>query len=338
MWLCFMKLFYLDEKNRFAIVPLSYSMRDARFKLVTAESDFGAGKQGASLGPQALIEELKKSDFDQVDIYNYVRLVPRQIDSATDTPHGKNIEVISEYQSRICENISELMQVGKVPFILSGDHSSANALVSGVKDHYANSRIGVIWIDAHADLHSPYTTPSGNIHGMPIAALMGDDHKEMGRNEPKEITKKLWQDMKRLGRKRISPKIQGRDIVFIGLRSTETEEERIIKKEQIKTFRPDDIRHIGIEQVLQQSLQHLRNCEYIFISFDVDSLDSSISMGTGTPVTDGLNLEQAQYLMRETLKLPNLAGFEITEINPQLDEVKPMHKIIAQLLLDVFKK
>lgn len=311
-------------------------MRDDRFKLITAESDFGAGKQGAAKGPLALINELRSLDFNHIDTYNYILMEPRVGNDRTETPYGKNIETITEFQNNVWRSISEILQLGKIPFILSGDHSSANALISGVKDFYANSRIGVIWIDAHADLHSPYTTPSGNIHGMPIAALMGHDHREMARNEPKEITKKLWEDMKRLGRRRIVPKLQPQDLVFIALRSTEVEEEKIIAKENIKTFRPDDIRQLGIEKVLENTLSHLRNCEYIYVSFDVDSLDSSISVGTGTPVEDGLSLDQAQYLLKSLLQVKNLAGFEITEVNPDLDTERPMHKIIAQLICKLF--
>jgi arginase len=312
-------------------------MRDERFRLITAESDFGAGKSGASLGPQAVLNELKQLEFDAVDIYNYVCMEPRNahIDDEV-TPFGKNIEIISDFQNRAWRSVSETLQLGKIPFILSGDHSSANALISGVKDYYANSRIGVIWIDAHADLHSPYTTPSGNIHGMPIAALMGDDHREMAKNDPKEITKKLWEDMKRLGRRRIIPKIQAQDLVFIALRSTEAEEEKIISKENIKTFRPSDIERLGIEQVLNQTMKHLRNCEYIYVSFDVDSLDSSISVGTGTPEPNGLSIDEAKFLLRNLLLLPNIAGFEITEVNPTLDVEKPMHQIIAKLISDIF--
>lgn len=312
-------------------------MRDERFKLITVESDFGAGKQGAAEGPQALIDELRSLNFEKIDIYNYTRLIPRPVKASEETPYGKNIEIISEFQQKVCDHIVETLQLNKVPFIFSGDHSNANALISGVKDFYANERIGVVWIDAHADLHSPYTTPSGNIHGMPLAALMGDDHREMAHNEPKEVTKQLWNNMKRLGRRKISPKIQGPDIVFIALRSTEKEEDHIIAKEEIKAFTPEDIRRHGIESIAQQTLRHLQGCQRIYISFDVDSLDSSLSVGTGTPVEDGLSIDQAVTLLRTFKNIPQLAGFEITEINPSLDREKPMHKVMAQVLTRVFE-
>ena len=312
-------------------------MRDERFKLITVESDFGAGKQGAALGPQALIDELKQLNFEKADIYNYTRLVPKPFKDAESTPHGKNIEVISSFQQKVCDNIVETLQLNHVPFIFSGDHSNANALISGVKDFYANQRIGVIWIDAHADLHSPYTTPSGNIHGMPLAALMGDDHKEMGRNNPTAITKSLWTNLKRLGRRNITPKLHGEDIVFIGLRCTEEEEEAIITKENIRAFRPDEIKTLGIKKVALQTIKHLSKCDYIYVSFDVDSLDSSISMGTGTPVEDGLSIDEAVILLTELKKLPNLVGYEITEINPSLDLEKPMQKVIANLVVKIFE-
>lgn len=311
-------------------------MRADRFTLVTVESDFGAGKKGAAKGPQALLKELQERHFSPVDVFNYLRLVPHELPPSTDTPYGKNIENITSFQLKVCSHISDILRLNKIPFIISGDHSSANALISGIKDLHANNRIGVVWIDAHADLHSPYTTPSGNVHGMPIAALMGDDHREMGRNVPKEITRTLWETLKRLGRRRISPKLEGRDIVFIALRSTETEEEKIIAKENIRAFRPAEISELGIEEVYRQTLQHLQKCEYIYVSFDVDSLDSSISTGTGTPEPDGLSMEQAAYLLRHFSQLDNLVGLEITEINPDLDAERPMQQVIANLLEKVF--
>lgn len=320
-----------------AAYPFKFFMRDERFKLITVESDFGAGKQGAAAGPQALIDELKALNFEKTDIYNYIRLIPRPVKATDDTPFGKNIEVISEFQQKVCDNVVDTLKLNKIPFIFSGDHSNANALISGVKDFYANQRIGVIWIDAHADLHSPYTTPSGNIHGMPLAALMGDDHREMAHNEPREITKQLWNNLKRLGRRKISPKLQGPDIVFIALRSTEKEEEHIIAKEEIKAYRPADIEEHGIENIARMALEHLKGCDYIYISFDVDSLDSGISMGTGTPVENGLSFEQAVTLLRIFKKIPNLAGYEITEINPSLDTEKPMQKVIAKLVQAIFE-
>jgi arginase len=309
-----------------------------RFKLITVESDFGAGKKGASLGPQALLSLLQQKGFEYFDVFNYTRLVPQELPPSTDTPYGKNIENIRNFQEKIVENIQDILLLGKIPFILSGDHSSANALISGIKDFYANSRIGVIWIDAHADLHSPFTTPSGNIHGMPIAALMGQDHREMAKNTPKEITKTTWEVLKKLGRKRISPKLQGRDLVFISLRSTEMEEENIIQKENILAYRPQDIHSEGIEQIAYNALLHLRNCDYIYISFDVDSLDSSISEGTGTPVPEGLSTSEAISLLRILLPNPKLIGMEITEINPLLDNEKPMPEVVSKLMTDIFKQ
>ena len=311
-------------------------MRADRFKVITVESDFGAGKKGAAKGPQALLKELQEANFAAFDVFNYIHLEPHEIIPKEETPHGKNIENIKNFQEKIVDHIQDILRLQKIPFIISGDHSSANALISGIKDFHANARIGVIWIDAHADLHSPYTTPSGNIHGMPIAALMGDDHREMAKNSPKDITRNLWETLKKLGRKRITPKIQGRDLVFIALRSTEEEEEKIIAKEGIKTYRPQDIKQLGIEAVAEQTLNHLHNCQYIYISFDVDSLDTQYSIGTGTPVEDGLTIEQAKYLFATFCQNDKLIGIEITEINPDLDTIKPMHKVISQLVQDVY--
>jgi arginase len=311
-------------------------MSGKRFKLITVESDFGAGRSGAALGPQAVLHELRETNFPGVDLEDYIRLAPDTAPATSESPFSKNIENIRNFQEKIVVNVQDILRTNRVPFVLSGDHSSANAVISGIKDYHANARIGVIWVDAHADLHSPYTTPSGNVHGMPIAALMGDDHREMARNQPQEITKTLWEVLKKLGRKRISPKIESRDLVFIALRSTEMEEERIISKEGIKTFRPADIKTLGIAQVAAKTLEHLRNCQYLYVSFDVDSLDPSLSVGTGTPVENGLSLDEATHLLKTFTAEKKLVGFEVTEVNPILDIKSPMEKVVCELLQRVF--
>jgi len=308
-------------------------------KLIEVPSEIGAGTRGASLGVEAV--KIAALDFmsnffvhfpsEKVQVENQMLFEPIH------SPYAKRINGMVTMYERVSKAIYDSIKGHFFPVVLSGDHGTAGGTIAGIKMAKPKSKLGVIWIDAHADLHSPYTTPSGNIHGMPLAALMGDDHREMGRNNPLEITKHLWNNLKRLGRRNITPKIEGTDIVFIGLRSTEEEEEAIIAKENIRAFRPQEIKEIGIEEVAMQSIKHLQNCDYIYVSFDVDSLDSSISVGTGTPVEDGLSLDQATHLLRTFKALPNLVGFEITEINPSLDIDKPMHKVIAGLLMRVFE-
>jgi len=312
-------------------------MRDERFKLITIESDFGAGKQGAAQGPGALINELKSRNFNFIELNNPIQIHPLPSSEDGITPFGKHIAENRKLQETICTAIETILSNNSIPFILSGDHSNANGTISGVKNYFSDKRIGVIWIDAHADIHSPYTTPSGNMHGMPLAALLGINNVLVQKNNPKEISKMEWENLKQVGSKKIEPKILPSDLVYIALRSTEEEEENIIAKQNIKAIRPEEIASLGIAQVLTQTLQYLSACDLIYVSFDVDSIDSSLSRGTGTPAENGLTYNEAKYILQTVSKLNNLAGIEITEINPLLDEEKPMQKLIANLLAEALQ-
>ena len=192
------------------------------------------------------------------------------------------------------------------------------------------NRLGVIWIDAHADLHSPYTTPSGNMHGMPLATALVEDNIENQVHYPDEKTVTLWNQLKNIGK--ITPKIRPEDIVFIALRDFEKEEEHIIKKYNIKVNTVQEVRRKGVENVVRQTLMHLSNCDDIYVSFDVDCLDSSISRGTGTPVSNGLREREAEDMLASLMQNHKICCFEITEVNPTLDK----ENLLADQLLILF--
>ena len=191
-------------------------------------------------------------------------------------------------------------------------------------------RLGVIWIDAHADLHSPYTTPSGNMHGMPLAISLAEDNTKQKVHQPDANVVEKWNQLKKLGD--IQPKILPQDLVFIGLRDTEKQEDEIIKKHGIKVITVQEVRKRGVEQVVRQALLTLQACDDIYISFDVDSLDSSISRGTGTPVANGLKEREAEDLMASLMQNHKICCFEITEVNPTLDKENLMAEIAFNIL------
>ena len=178
-------------------------------------------------------------------------------------------------------------------------------------------RVGVIWIDAHADLHSPYTTPSGNIHGMPLATALAVDNITKAIQTPTDDTMPLWEMLKNIGN--ISPKITPQDLVFIGLRDFEEPERAFIRKNRIRVVTVPEIRKGKIKDICKQVLDYLSHCDVLYISFDIDSLDKPLVPGTGTPVEGGLTLNEAQKMLSILLKDPRLVCFEITEINPLLD-------------------
>jgi len=163
-----------------------------------------------------------------------------------------------------------------------------------------------------------------------------DDGLDDEDNEVSEKEIKLWQQLLTLGDKKITPKILPEDLVFIDLRDFEEEEELIISNMGIKYFTPETRASIGIEAILSQTLAHLISCDLIYVSFDVDSLDPEISIGTGTPVPNGLSIDEATFILSSLLKNEKIVGLEFTEINPLLDRDKPMELVAASLINKIF--
>lgn len=305
-------------------------IQDREAIFILAEYDTGASKRGAAEGPPAVQAEMENTGLHLGEY----RVLSGVSADQTGEPHhyAKNIHHILSSSAHLCGEIKEAIDTGLLPVLLSGDHSNAVGGMSGLKESHPDARIGVIWIDAHADLHSPYTTPSGNIHGMPLAALSGLDNEQDKKNEVPVNTREYWNRLKTLGDNGISPKFDLNDLVFIGIRDAEAEEWDVIAKHGIAKFEVDDIRRMGMHEVLNRTLEHLQNCDVLYVSFDADSLDPSISVGTGTVAEKGINLEEANLIFKTLLNHPKLGVFEVTEVNPSLDGAgEKMAVVIASL-------
>ncbi len=307
-------------------------------RLLEIPSELGAGTRGASLGPGALRAAdisseknlLRDLDFAALVGNNQVLLHPQFPKEAL------NIEAIAELLPRITQAVNNALNESYFPLIISGDHSNAAGTVSGVKNFLgADKKLGVIWIDAHADLHTPYTTPSGNVHGMPLGALLAEDNIELSINEPHANTLELWDSIKRLGSHKISPKIHTDDLVFIDIRDLEKQEWEYIERNNILHFTPEHLKTTTIQEVAKRTLAHLSDCDAIYISFDVDSMDPSVSSGTGTPVPNGLVPSQASELLNALLADDRVVTLEITEINPLLDAENKMANAVLGILEDI---
>ena len=205
---------------------------------------------------------------------------------------------------------------------MAGDHSTAYGTIAGIKKTHPKKRLGVIWIDAHADFHSPYTTPSGNMHGMTLAMACDIDNLECKVNDPKGETIEYWEQLKNVGTP--GAKVYPEDIVFVSLRDTEKPENYIINKYGIPNFTAEEVKKMGVQTVAKDVLKYLDHCDFIYVSFDVDSLDSRISLGTGTPVPNGLTVSEAKELNVELAKSPKVCCWEIAEVNPTLDSQNSM--------------
>jgi arginase len=301
-------------------------------KLIEVASEIGAGTRGASLGIDAI--KIAALDFmSNFFIHFPSEKIPHEnklLFEPIESPYAKRIQGITVMYERVSKSVCDSIKQGFFPVILSGDHSMAGATIAGLKMAKPKSKLGVIWIDAHADLHTPYTTPSGNMHGMPLSISIDEDNEDSKVHDLDEKTYKLWKDLKNIGK--ICPKVLPEDIVFISLRDYEKEERLLIEKHGMKVITTNEVRRKGPENVVRAVTRYLSDCTDIYVSFDVDSLDSSISKGTGTPVSNGLREREVEDLISKFMQNRKICCFEISEVNPTLDKENLMAEIAFNIL------
>jgi arginase len=289
-------------------------------KLIKNRSDIGAGTRGADLGVDAIeIAAINQGNdyfnrFSHEDVETHNESIYNKVKNS----FAKRIEDVYEQCTRVSKSVKKNLQNNYFPLVLSGDHSSALGTISGVKAAFPDKILGVIWIDAHADLHSPYTSPSGNIHGMPLAAAIGDDNLDSEINEVGRTTEKYWNAMKNIGIK--GSKVAGKHVIYFGVRDTEEPEIKQMAKLGIKNYMVDEVRYRGLETCTTEALTRLAECDILYISFDVDSMDCDlISHGTGTPVSRGFDQYEIMGIINQILNSRKVVCLEIVEVNPLLD-------------------
>lgn len=289
-------------------------------KLIKNRSDIGAGTRGSDLGIDAIeIAAINKnSDYFNQFEFEDVKTHNESIYDKNRSSSAKRIEHVVEQCTRVSNAVKKNLEGNYFPIVLSGDHSSALGTLSGIKAAYPEQNIGVFWIDAHADLHSPYTSPSGNIHGMPLSAAIADDNLTCQINELAPETQHYWDEMKNIGCK--GAKVLPKNIVYFGVRDTEEAEDKQIEKYKIKNYKVDEIRYRGLKTCVKEALDSLSNCDILYLSFDVDSMDCDlISYGTGTPVPRGFDQYEIIAIMDQVIETNKVICIEFVEINPLLD-------------------
>ncbi len=289
-------------------------------KIIKNRSDLGAGTRGSDMGIDAIeIAAINKNDdyfncFPFEDIETENETVYNKVNNS----FAKRIESVLRVCTRLSKRVTSNLLKNRFPIILSGDHSSALGSISGIKAAYPKKRLGIIWIDAHADIHSPYTSPSGNIHGMPLAAAVNENNLEHQINTVNKETEKYWEQLKNIGIK--GQKVKTEDIIYFGVRDIEKPEMAIIKKNNMRNYTVSEMRYRGFNTCLQEAVSKLSNCDSIYISFDVDSLDCNlISKGTGTPVSKGFDQQEVIEIINAFVVTKKVMCFEIVEVNPLLD-------------------
>ena len=309
-----------------------------QIRLLEVKSEVGAGTRGASLGIDAV--KIAALDF-RSDFFKTHRSINIPDDNAAlfgmiESRYAKRIRSVLKMYERVGAAVRDTLKDGKFPIIISGDHSTSGGSIAGVKMAYPDSRLGVIWIDAHADLHSPYTSPSGNMHGMPLATALAEDNIENKVNTLDYETIELWERLKNVGD--ITPKVEYRDLLFMTMRDFEEQEGYLIKQHRVKNYTTAEIRKTGVTKVCREALKYLAQCDKIYITFDVDSLDPTVSRGTGTPVKGGLNEREAADIILEFVQNEKVCCLEFTEINPTLDSENVMAETVFEILQKVARQ
>ena len=299
------------------------------------KSEITAGTRGASLGPDAIITAARKrgSFIFGENTIDKIQNVNGYLDKQTNFPFAKRIDGLLAIYEELNAKMITLLKGDTFPIILAADHGSAGGTIAGIKSAFPDKRLGAVWIDAHADIHTPYTTPSGNMHGMPLASVMNIDNLECKINDIDSETEKLWNQLKNVGN--TLQKIHPDDVVYVAVRDTEEQEEAVMNQFGMKWFTVQDVRTKGVQAIVDGIQERLKDCDIIYVTFDVDSMDPDLtSHGTGTPVPNGITPQEAKELMVALSQLSKTVCVEIVEVNPCLDEKE---NTMAEVTLDVLE-
>jgi arginase len=271
--------------------------------IVGAPLDLGQGRRGVDMGPSAiryagLEERLTSFGCTVVDRGNVVAPEPEAL--SVQDERARFLPEILEACAGLAALVHDVVQQASVPLVLGGDHSIAMGTLAGLRSA-AGQPGGVVWIDAHGDLNTPESSPSGNVHGMPLAAALG-----------------LAGD--RFDHSRLAlPAVESDRVVLVGLRSLDPSERRLIKERGIRAITMTEIDRIGIERAMQEAIDRVSGAAWVHVSLDLDALDPEIAPGVGTPVKGGLTYREA-HLACELLAEAGLVGsLELVEVNPILD-------------------
>ncbi|MBM3262491.1 MAG: arginase [candidate division Zixibacteria bacterium] len=288
--------------------------------------DLGAGRRGVDMGPSALriarlnrrIAELGYTVEEGGDMS---AAIPEMQDAGD--LRARYLAQIVEVCERLGDHVRQTLDAGWFPLVLGGDHSVAIGTIAGASRYYRQrgERMGLIWVDAHTDMNTPQTTPSGNIHGMPLAVSLG--HGVDG--------------LTQLGG--YAPKVQPEDTVLIGVRSIDDAEKEQVRKTGVTVFTMRDIDEQGMSAVVHEALHiAMRKTAGFHVSFDVDALDPGLAPGVGTPISGGLTYREAHLLMEYIADSGRLTSLEVVEINPIVDTGNTTAEVAAGLVLSALGK
>jgi arginase len=299
-------------------------MRMARVAIVGAPMDLGAGRRGVDMGPSALRvaslnERLSALGYDVEDLGNIA------VDQPESLPIGPTnarfLPQIAHTCARLAETVEAAARNGAVPIVLGGDHSIAVGTIAGMVRAHAPKRLGVLWIDAHADMNTPETSPSGNVHGMPLASVIG--------RGPQALT----------GLAGSVPMVDARNVAIVGLRSVDELERLSVRSLGVPAFTMRDIDERGLRAVISDALRVVTaGTDGFHLSFDMDSVDPAEAPGVGTPVPGGLTYREAHLAMEMICDADGLTSVELVEVNPVMDVANRTAALGVELILSALGK
>ncbi|TMU83794.1 arginase [Bacillus sp. BHET2] len=289
--------------------------------IIGVPMDLGQMRRGVDMGPSAIryagiVERLEDLGYDIKDLGDIEIGQAERIHNNPDT-NLRNLKAVAEASERLAGKVNDVIGSGDFPLIFGGDHSIAIGTLAGVSPHYEN--LGVIWYDAHGDLNTGDTSPSGNIHGMPLAVSLGIGHEELTN---------IGQD---------TPKIKPENIVIIGARSLDEGERELIKEKGIKVYTMHEIDRLGMTKVMEESIDYLKDrTDGVHLSLDLDGLDPSDAPGVGTPVLGGISYRESHLAMEMLEESGMITSAEFVEVNPILDEKNKTATVAVALMGSLF--
>jgi arginase len=300
-----------------------------RIRILGVPLDLGQARRGVDMGPSAVRVAGLEASLEAIghvveDGGNIAVAIPEQ--KKEGDPRAKYLKEITATCTKHAETVMKTLEAGKVPLVLGGDHSVAAGTVAGVAEFYRQQRrqdqkVGLIWIDAHADINTPETSPSGNVHGMPLAAVLG-----LG---PPELANIFG----------FSPKVQAENCVLVGVRDIDAAEKENIRETGIEVYTMRDIDERGMRTVIEEALRVAgRGTAGYHISLDMDWIDPEDAPGVGTPVRGGASYREAHLAMEIIADHGRMTSFEIVEVNPVIDEHNRTANLAVELALSAFGK
>jgi arginase len=301
-------------------------MRKSHIAIIGAPLDLGAGRRGVDMGPSALRlaglnTKLESLGYEVQDLGNVNVAQPES--TPTGPENAKYLSPIAKTCEKLAGMVHGVVHQGKFPLVLGGDHSIAVGTVAGVSKAFLDggAKVGLIWIDAHADMNTPESSPSGNVHGMPLACCVG-----IG---PPELT----------GLCGYSPKVDGRNVVLIGLRDVDERERNLVRKSGVTAFTMRDIDERGLGNILKQAIERANDGTVGFhLSLDMDVVDPDEAPGVGTPVRGGMTYREAHLAMETICDCTGMVSMEVVEVNPVLDEANRTALLAVELLMSAMGK